>query len=171
MTVATELRFQRIQDSIATNPNFTFGGPRTLLAYVEGIIPTMFFVDGRFPDRQLDLSVARGFFQNSRMPKGFFRANQSFDIDTQELVEDANLMFNAHPIKPGRNEGAGNYIPDPGLPQFSNFCGIYTNFVNVTVRTLYPNPTGALREAVTTNLEFLASSVNGTCPPVILFGQ
>jgi hypothetical protein len=47
LTVAGELRIQRIQESIATNPEFSFVSPRYVTAYAESVFPINFFIDGR----------------------------------------------------------------------------------------------------------------------------
>ena len=65
-TVAGELRYQRIHDSIATNPEFSFVSPRYFTAYAESVFQFLFFVDGRVSDSQLNLTVARGFFRANR---------------------------------------------------------------------------------------------------------
>ena len=109
LNVAAELRFQRIQDSIATNPEFYFVSPRYFTAYGESVFPFLFFVDGRVSDGQLDLTVARGFFQNSTMPDGFFRAKRSID----EINDFIVIVFSAHPTQPGENQGdTNNYVFD-----------------------------------------------------------
>jgi hypothetical protein len=152
-TVGGEFKFQRIQDSIATNPNFTFLGLRPFTIYAEASFPVNFFIDGRQNDGQLNLTVARGFFQDMRMPDGFFRANGS-----QEATGAAQIAA-AHPVQPGRNVGAvNNYVVDPTAPTLNEFCLLYTDFVNQTVRSLYPNPTGVLRSSLETNLGFLFNS-------------
>ncbi|KAJ3570664.1 heme-thiolate peroxidase [Leucocoprinus birnbaumii] len=166
MTVAAEYRFHRIQESIATNPNFSFVSPRFFTAYAESVFPINFFIDGRQNDGQLDLDVARGFFQNMSMPKDFHRASKPVGADGLDLVAAA------HPIAPGANVGGvNNYIPDPTSANFSTFCLLYENFVNKTIFSLYPNPTGALRKALNTNLDFFFAPINGTCTQVFPYGK
>ena len=171
-TVAGELRFQRIQDSIATNPEFSFVSPRYFTAYGESVFPFLFFVDGRVSNGQLDLTVARGFFQNSSMPDGFFRANRS--IDFNEINDPISIVFGAHPIQPGKNQGGvNNYVVDPTSAGFNGDpCLLYINFVNETVRSLYPNPTGALRDALNFNLDIFHGSLQDpNCSQIFPFGQ
>ena len=171
LTVAAELRFQRIKESIATNPSFTFVSPRYMTSYAESVFPMLFFVDGRSSDKQLDLHVARGFYQNSQMPEGFFRANKSYGFSGDEdLGVDMQKVFQAHPIQPGRNQGVGNYVVDPSSPNLSETCLLYTKLVNVTLRSLYPNPTGALRTALNVNLDYLFSGLRN-CTQVFPFGR
>ena len=171
LNVAAELRFQRIQDSIATNPEFYFVSPRYFTAYGESVFPFLFFVDGRVSDGQLDLTVARGFFQNSSMPDGFFRANRSIGLD--ELGAPIAAVLEAHPIQPGRNQGGvNNYVFDPTSASFNTSgCLSYTNFVNQTVPSLYPNPTGALRDALNFNLDVFYSVQDPSCPQIFPFGR
>ena len=97
------------------------------------------------------MTNARGFFQNSQMPDGFFRAKKPFGLN--EIGAGINIVFEAHPIQPGTNQGVGNYVLDPASANLSEFCLLYTNFVNNTVRSLYPSPTGILREALNANLD------------------
>jgi unspecific peroxygenase len=168
ITVAGEYRFQRIQDSIATNPNFSFVSPRYFTAYAESFFPLVFFVDGRVSDMQLDMTTARSFFQNSRYPDGFFRANRSIGL------ADVNFdpIFAAHPVQPGANHGVGNYVLDPTSANLGQFCLLYTNFVNNTFRSLYPNPTGGVRTALNTNLDFFFTiAATRNCTQVFPFGR
>ncbi|KIJ44704.1 hypothetical protein M422DRAFT_252011 [Sphaerobolus stellatus SS14] len=58
LTSAAEYRCQRIQESIAHNPNFSFVSPRVIGAYAETAFP-LFFVDGRKADLHLPLDIAR----------------------------------------------------------------------------------------------------------------
>lgn len=167
LTVAGEHRFQRIKDSIATNPTFSFVAPRFFTAYAESVFPINFFIDGRQDDGQLDLTVARGFFQDMRMPDDFFRANGTKGADGIDAVAAA------HPVPPGANTGAINtFTPDPTSADFNTFCLLYVNFVNQTIKGLYPNPTGILRDALNINLNFLYQPIAGDdCPQVFPFGQ
>ena len=170
LTVAGEYRYHRIQESIATNPEFLFVAPRYITAYVEATFPFLFFVDGRVSDGQLDLTTARGFFQNSSMPDGFFRANRSIGLDA--IGDSLQAVVDAHPVQPGKNQGGVNsYVFDPTSASFStDSCLLYTNFVNQTVRSLYPNPTGALRDALNVNLNNFHIP-NAGCPQIFPFGQ
>jgi hypothetical protein len=170
-TVAGELRFQRIHDSIAINPEFSFVSPRYFTAYAESVFPFLFFVDGRVSDGQLNLTVARDFFQNASMPEGFFRPNRS--IGLVEINDPMTAVFNAHPIQPGKNQGVNNYVVDPTSASFtSDPCLLYSSFVNETVRSLYPNPDGALRDALNFNLNNLYSPIKDSgCPQLFPFGK
>ena len=170
--MAAELRHQRIQESITTNPSFSFISPRIFTAYAESALPFLFFTDGRDSNLQLSMASARGFFQNGRMPENFFRPNRS--IGFNEIVPFVNQIFSAHPISPGTNNGVGNYVLDPTSADFTQFCLLYTNFVNETVRSLYPSPTGILLDALKTNLDFLFQGIaTGTsgCTQVFPYGK
>lgn len=192
ISVAAEYRFQRILDSIGTNPNFSFISPRYFTAYAEATFPPRFFVDGRIQDGQLNLTNARRFFQNSEMPTDFFRRNGSYGL--AEVSPDIGTIFSAHPIAPGSNQGVGNYVIDPASANFSTvstsndgsrfffidpdrfhivqFCLLYTNFVNTTVRSLYPNPKGALRDALNANLNnFFQPMREANCTQIFPYGQ
>lgn len=117
ISAATEVRWARIQDSMARNPNFTFTTPRYFTAYAESVFPFRFFVDGRDTSASLNLTVARGFFENTQFPVDFHRRNGSYGL--QNIGPDLNTLSKAHPIAPGHNEGAGNYVLDPEDPGFS----------------------------------------------------
>jgi hypothetical protein len=97
------------------------------------------------------MADARGFFQNMMMPDGFFRAKQPFGL--ADIGEGIDIIFAAHPIQPGANQGVNNYVLDPASANLSEFCLLYTNFVNDTVRSLYPSPTGVLLDALNANLD------------------
>ena len=116
------------------------------------------------------MADARGFFQNMQMPNGFFRANHATGL--KEIESVVNDIFGAHPIPPGNNKGVGNYVPDPTSPNIDQFCLIYTNFVNQTVRSLYPSPTGVLLDALNTNLDFFFIPVaESGCNQVFPYGR
>ena len=176
LSVASELKFQRIQDSIATNPNFSFVAPRYIIAYGEAVVPIAMFVDGRQADGQLDMKTARSFFQNSRYPDNFFRAEGNYVNDI--LAIGSPTLLSAHPVKPGKNQGRLNsYIPDPHSADFASICKLYVNIINDEVKPLYPNPTGALRDAIKENIHSLylgftaAFGTNTTsCPEIFPYG-
>lgn len=120
LTAAAEVRWARLQDSRARNPAFTLTTPRFFTVYAESAFPVRFFVDGRAPATAPALAPAdaRGFFEATQFPAGFHRRNGSFGI--QDLAADINALAAAHPIAPGHNEGAGNYVLDPEDPGFSS---------------------------------------------------
>ncbi|KAJ3568217.1 heme-thiolate peroxidase [Leucocoprinus birnbaumii] len=170
LTVAGELRFHRIQQSIATNPQMTFLSPRYTNAYSESAFPINFFVDGRHYNGQLDTTAARSFFQNMRMPDGFHRAPAP--IGGEGFMQ----IGAAHPLKSGRNvKGVNSYKADPSQPKLGEFCKIYEDFVKNIVVTFYPKPTGDLKKALNINLGRLYDAltvVNGSkCPRLFPFGK
>lgn len=155
---------------MATNPEFSFVSPRYFTAFAESIFPLVFFVDGRASNFELNTTAARGFFQNNQMPDDFYRSNKSIDLN--DIGGGINLIFPTIPIQPGRNEGVGNYVLDPTSANFTQFCLLYTNFVNQTVRSLYPAPTGILRDALNANLDnFYSPLVSQGCPQFFPYGQ
>jgi len=170
LTAAAELRAQRIQQSIKTNPQFSFLSPRYFTAFAESIFPLVFFVDGRASNLSVPITNARGFFQNMEMPQDFFRANQSFGIDA--IGQGIGIIFQAHPIQPGANQGINNYVLNPASANLSEFCLLYTNFVNETVRSLYPAPTGVLLDALKGNLDNFYSGIkNQGCTQFFPYGK
>lgn len=101
---------------MAHNPTFDFTTPRYFASYAESAFPYNFFVDGRDQSRQLDLMAARSFFQYNRFPTDFHRRNGTYGLN--EVAVDIADLLAVHPIAPGHNEGAGNYVlnpEDPGL--------------------------------------------------------
>ncbi|KAJ3515821.1 heme-thiolate peroxidase [Agrocybe chaxingu] len=75
---------------------------------------------------------------------------------------------------PGRNTGQVNsYTFDPTSADFSDTCLLYENFVNKTVKELYPSPQGRLRKALLMNLDFFWRGVNITsgCAQVFPYGR
>ncbi|KIJ30597.1 hypothetical protein M422DRAFT_783938 [Sphaerobolus stellatus SS14] len=90
----TEIRHDRLVDSIKTNPEL--------------------FVDGRLNNRRLDLDIARGFFQTQKMPADFHRqpAPVSFEI-IEPLVSQ---IFNKFPFTSGAKHGKNSYITLPKIP-------------------------------------------------------
>ena len=168
MTVAGEYRFHRVQQSIAQNPHFSFTTARFLTGYRDIAFPTIFFVDGRKADGQLNLTDALGFFRDSRFPDDFHRIDGS---NTTALVNNgAEIIFNAHPIQPGGNNGTVNsFTVDTKSPTFDDPCGIYTSFVDIAV-SMYPNPQGVLRRNLKLNLGFLHQAFQG-CTQLFPYGQ
>ncbi|KIJ50106.1 hypothetical protein M422DRAFT_160051 [Sphaerobolus stellatus SS14] len=157
LTAAAEYRFHRIQESIATNPQFSLVAPRYFNAYGDPPVAPILFVDGRKADGRLNLEDALGFFRDMRMPDDFHRNDGS---KTGEMLNNAlSTIFAAHPVQPGANNGTVNsYTVDPTSATLNDRCKLYTNFVNVTVRNLYSNPTGILRENLNANLDFFFRS-------------
>jgi hypothetical protein len=103
-------------------------------------------------DQQLNMTDARSFFQGMQMPADFYRPNVSFGL--AEVGVGIAKVFAPHPIQPGTNNGVGNYTLDPTSANFNQSCTLYQNFVNRTVRSLYPNPTGVLLKALKANLDY-----------------
>ncbi|TFK18228.1 aromatic peroxygenase precursor [Coprinopsis marcescibilis] len=170
LTVAAELRFRRIQQSIATNPTFSMVGLRHITIYGEATFPVNFFVDGRRTGAQagqLSIPDATSFFRDMRFPRGFFRSA------TAGGATGADILFNAHPIQPGRNVGGvNNFVEDQSLGGILEPCRFYTQFVNTTIRGLYPRPTGVLRRNLIINAGFLYDALSPPdCPQVFPWGQ
>ncbi|TEB20542.1 hypothetical protein FA13DRAFT_1837000, partial [Coprinellus micaceus] len=148
-TVAAELRFARIQESIATNPQFDFTAPRYFTAYAEATFPYVFFGDGRVP-----LKPDGTFGQ--QVPEDYHRPA------TPSGPSGASALFEAHPVQPGKNaNGINSYTPDPDSADFSNFCLLYTSFASTIVQGLYPNPKGVLRRNLIINLQNLFDAMEG----------
>ncbi|TFK21675.1 aromatic peroxygenase precursor [Coprinopsis marcescibilis] len=169
-TVGGELRFHRIQQSIATNPQFSIRGFRHITAYGEAAFVANLFVDGRKTGanaHHLDMDSALNFFRDMRFPRGFFRPS------SPTAAEGADIIFAAHPTQPGRNNGAVNsFVVDTSMGGLTDPCTFYVQFVNTTVRALYPNPTGVLRRNLIINLGFFYDALAPpNCPQVFPYGQ
>ncbi|TFK21041.1 Cloroperoxidase [Coprinopsis marcescibilis] len=172
LTVAAELRFHRIQQGIATNPQFSIAGFRHLTAYAEVTFPANLFVDGRREGcmkGQLDMLSAERFFRDMRFPPGFFRPAKP------TATEGIDAVLAAHPVQPGANDGTSvdSFTVDESLGSLLDYCGFYTQFVNTTIRGLYPNPTGVLRKNLDMNLQFFFDSLSpgSNCTQVFPYGQ
>ena len=92
------------------------------------------------------------------------------------LTDPLRLMvtiFSAHPTEPGKNQGdINNYVFDTTSVSFTSACLLYYNFVNQTVRSLYPDPTGAFRDALNFGLNiFYGPLEDRNCMHVFPFGQ
>ncbi|GJJ14082.1 hypothetical protein Clacol_008339 [Clathrus columnatus] len=169
INAAAELRHQRLQESIQTNPQLVFVSPRILSAYSEAVFPTVFFVDGREDNGQLTLSAARDFFDMNIMPVGFHR--QPAAVSFPGIMPLVQTIFNKHPFTPGVNNGVNNFTLMPQTPDLFDFCGIYEDIVLRVLKIQYPNPTGQLKDALNKNLGFLFSAVEGqNCTQVFPFG-
>ncbi|KAJ2921746.1 heme-thiolate peroxidase, partial [Candolleomyces eurysporus] len=155
LTVAGELRFQRLQDSIATNPQFSFKNVRYFTGYGESAFPINFFVDGRKTDRKLDMASARSFFKDMRFPPDFHRPPKP--TSNEGIAE----IFAIHPFLPGGNVDGkvNNFMVDPTSADFTKPCVLYEDIVK-TVQGLYPNPRGVLKRNLIKNLGFLYSSLS-----------
>lgn len=147
VTSGGQLRALRIQQGIEQNPTFTFT-VRIFSAFSESALPPTVFVDGRNPNKQCSLSNAFDFFGLHMFPDDFFR--NPFPFTLKEVLVDMNTILDMHPILPGQNNGTAvnTYTEDPSLPTFNDLCGIYTGFLNGTIRTLYPNPTPFLKASL-----------------------
>ncbi|KAJ2935533.1 heme-thiolate peroxidase, partial [Candolleomyces eurysporus] len=154
LTVAGELRFQRLQDSIATNPQFSFKNVRFFGAYGESVLPLNFFVDGRRTEKRLDMASALSFFKDMKYPPDFFRS--PMPVSTQGIAE----IFAMHPFQPeGNADGkVNNFVVDPTSADFTKPCVLYDDILH-TVKTLYPNPTGVLRRNLIKNLRYFYTGV------------
>ncbi|KIJ40035.1 hypothetical protein M422DRAFT_174222 [Sphaerobolus stellatus SS14] len=158
INAAAELRYQRLQDSILTNPELVFNSPRIISAYSEAVFPTIFFVDGRLNNRQLTMDAARHFFDFQMMPADFHRQPAPVNFTMVDPLTKA--IFDKHPFSPGSNQGVNNFVLQPETPPLADFCGIYHDIALRVVPDQYPNPTGYLREALNKNLGFLFDAVN-----------
>jgi len=170
LTVAGYYRYQRLLDSMGTNPDFNFTLPRFATAYAEATFPSTMFISGLTEATgQLDLTDARGFFQDNRMPEGFYRRNGSFGFD--EVGAAIDVVQGPFPFPPGWNEGVGNFIIQENFPGGS-LCDIYQTFINETVLQLYPDPEGALLDALKENMQsFYLPMVDQNCTQLFPYGQ
>ncbi|TFK21070.1 Cloroperoxidase [Coprinopsis marcescibilis] len=175
-SVAAELRFQRIQQSIATNPEFDLRGFRHFTAFGETVFAVNMFTDGRKTGAeagQLDLKSARSFFRDGRYPRGFHRANKP------TAGEGVEIVLAAHPVAPGHNVGVNNYVEDRSRGSMTDFCTFYKFFINTQMKEMYPNPTGVLRRNLNLNLDFFYQSIPflydsfspPDCPQIFPYGR
>ncbi|KAJ2926139.1 heme-thiolate peroxidase, partial [Candolleomyces eurysporus] len=171
LTVAAEYRYHLIQQSIATNPNFSFVFPRYFTGYGESVLALNLFVDGRdnttvLGGRKLDMATALSFFRDSRFPPDFHRA--SSPTGSEGLRE----IMAAHPVRPGRNlDGKiNNYVVHEPSPSELGGCGLYNHFVEKVV-SLYPNPKGILRRNLIINLHYFYGMFKNSCEETFPYGR
>lgn len=132
MASAALHRHNRILDSIARNPEFSFVSPRFFTAYGEATFPLAFFVNNQSSDSSLSLGLddARSFFQNSKFPDNFWRRDGAYDVP--QVVDLSIQVYTPFPVLPGRNQGVGNYVID--LVDLASFAeGL--NFVSTWLST------------------------------------
>ncbi|KAH6905841.1 aromatic peroxygenase precursor [Coprinopsis sp. MPI-PUGE-AT-0042] len=171
-TVAGELRYHRIQESIATNPNFDIRGFRHTTLYGEAAFVSEFFVDGRKTGAeagQLDMVTAESFLKDGRFPVDFHRsAIPVAAVGTAQI-------FAAHPTEPGRNvNGVNTFEVDRSLGGLTDVCGFYNGFINDKVLRQYPNPTGLLRTNLNKYLDLFYVETGFSalgCEQLFPFGQ
>ena len=103
----------RVNDSIAHNPTFSFGTPRYLTAYAETAFPLAFFVSNQTANTTINATLddAWSFFEQHKYPDGFYRRQAPYDF--AEVRAMFKLIFNFVGVPPGRNEGVGNFVPNP----------------------------------------------------------
>ncbi|KAH6910883.1 Chloroperoxidase, partial [Coprinopsis sp. MPI-PUGE-AT-0042] len=171
-TVAGELRFHRIQQSISNNPEFEMLGFRHATAYGEAAFISAFFVDGRKTGAeagQLDMVTAEGFFKDGHFPEDFHRPAAPVDGSS------AASIFLAHPTQPGRNVNGINTLRfDNTLPSALSIPAASTKDLSIRrLCPLYPNPAGQLRKNLIKNLQIFYdnSGFDGTCDQVFPYGQ
>ncbi|KIJ41407.1 hypothetical protein M422DRAFT_226599 [Sphaerobolus stellatus SS14] len=171
VNAAAELRFQRLQNSIQTNPQLVFTSPRIISAYSEAVFPTIFFVDGRLNNGQLTIDAARHFFDFQMMPDDFHRQPAPVNFTMVDPLTKA--IFDKHPFSPGVNHGKNNFVLQPQTPPLADFCGIYEDIVLRVIPGQYPRPTGILRENINKNLGFFFGAVHAehNCTQVFPFGR
>ncbi|KAJ2930464.1 heme-thiolate peroxidase, partial [Candolleomyces eurysporus] len=171
LTVAGELRFQRLQDSIATNPQSSFKNVRYFTGYGESAFPINFFVDGRKTDRKIDMASARSFFKDMRFPPEFHRPSKP---TSNEGIAEILAM---HPfLSSGNVDGkVNNFMVDPTSADFTRPCVLYEDIGAKTVQGLYPNPTGVLKRNLIKNLGFqyssLSAALGAQCDQLFPYGQ
>ncbi|KIJ22762.1 hypothetical protein M422DRAFT_276766 [Sphaerobolus stellatus SS14] len=145
---ASELRHQRLQDSIQTSPQLVFIAPRILSTYSEATLPC----SSSLMDVQTTVSSAL-----TRFP---------------QISPLSQQIFDKHPFTSGVNQGVNNFVLMPNTPALTDFCGIYKDLVNRVIASQHPNPTGALKKVLNKNLTFLfdGAKVNHNCTQEFPFG-
>ncbi|KAG6373771.1 heme-thiolate peroxidase [Boletus reticuloceps] len=159
----------RINDSIARNPEFSFGTPRFLGGMAETAYFLAMFVNNQTADnaKPLTLKDARSFFEFHRFPDGFYRRHGPFgfplvDSFTRQIIAMVGRQ-------PGNNNGVNNYVVDTKDP--ATFCYLYQKQVNLTA-TLYPNPTPELKTAIKQNLVTYYDALGDlTCQEYFPYGR
>ncbi len=118
---ASRTRSPPTRSSASYRPDFT-------RPYAESVYPVAFFIDGRQTNGQLDLNVARGFFETNTFPPNFFRSGVSSGL--REIAVGIQEVFVPPPIAPGGNNGTVNsYTPNLNSADFSNFLQAFTQIL------------------------------------------
>ncbi|TFK17846.1 hypothetical protein FA15DRAFT_661152 [Coprinopsis marcescibilis] len=172
LTVARELRYHRIKQTIDTNPTFELLGHHHFTAFSEAVFPTSIFVDGRVSGplaAHLDMKAGESFFMNMRYPWSFFRASKPGTADAESIPaplgsDPMRLGFQA-----GRNvNGVKSFEVDESQGSLLSICTFYKFFVGKRLQGLYPNPTGVLWRNLNLNLQ-LSDQIN--CTQVFPYGR
>ncbi|TFK18472.1 Cloroperoxidase [Coprinopsis marcescibilis] len=177
LTVAHELRYHRIQQSINSNPTFNFLGPRQITAFGESAFPILMFVDGRTTGAlagHLSMSAAESFFKDGRYPPNFFRAANPGGAFNPEVLTIVGTNSSRPGFQPGRNaNGVNTFVVDDTQGGLSDICRFYEVLVGTRVKALYPNPTGVLRSNLNLNLQFLFDSLPAAlnCRQIFPYGS
>ncbi|KIJ48874.1 hypothetical protein M422DRAFT_247239 [Sphaerobolus stellatus SS14] len=170
INASAELRNQRLQSSIKTNPKLVYASLRILSAYSEAVFLTIFFVDGRLNNSQLTIDAARHFFDLQHMPDDFHRqpAPENFSI-IEPLVRE---IFNKHSFIQGISHGKNIFVLLPNTPGLSEFCGKYEDIEVRVVPGQYPRPNGALKTVLNKSVDFLfdAFSDEHNCTQFFRYG-
>ncbi|KIJ48572.1 hypothetical protein M422DRAFT_247419 [Sphaerobolus stellatus SS14] len=172
LTAAAEIRNDRLQDSIKTNPELVFTSPRTLSPYSEAVFPTIFFFDGRLNNNQLSIDAARHFFDLQQIPADFHRQPAPVNFTIVEPLVRA--MFSKYPLVPGVKHGKNSYVQLPKTSALSDFCGIYEDIALRVVKEQCPHSTGEFRSALNKNLGFFFDAVvteHSRCTQVYPYGR
>ncbi|KAN0092965.1 heme-thiolate peroxidase [Tylopilus felleus] len=159
----------RINDSITRNPTFSFDTPRYLTAYAETTFPLAFFVSNQTANTTLNATIdnARSFFDYHMYPDGFNRRQGPYDFPQVSTMFD--MIFELVGFPPGRNEGAGNFVPNP--EDDGSTCYAYHRQLNLTAQ-LYPNPTPELETAIKANfVTFYKTLEDPTCEQIFPYGR
>ncbi|KAG9313426.1 heme-thiolate peroxidase [Chiua virens] len=162
-------KYQRINNSMETNPTFSFDTPRFLTAYAETTFPLAFFVSEQTVNTTLNVTLenARSFFQDHKYPDGFYRRQGPYDFNEVNVM--FNKIFSLIGVLPGHNEGVGNYVRNPD--DNGSTCYAYQRQLNLTAQ-LYPNPTPELETAIKANfVTFYQTLEDPTCEQLYPYGQ
>ncbi|KAF9518127.1 hypothetical protein BS47DRAFT_376697 [Hydnum rufescens UP504] len=139
--VAAQLRWIRTQYSIARNPSFQFLNPRIDTCICRVRLPHQFFVSGHLDTTNLDLDVARGFYQYGRFLPGFYRREGAFGI-----LGNAGLAGDIWFRRIRSPEGVGNYGLSPedlglhaGVRYSCSHCGLVV-CTRLVCSYIFPQP-------------------------------
>ncbi|KAL9940588.1 hypothetical protein V8E36_000076 [Tilletia maclaganii] len=168
-----EYRFQRYQDSKASNPYFSFVFPRFFSSYGEAAL-----VLNAFPSAaknttgvSTDADDLVAFFQNERFPDEWYRRAQPFGLE--DFGTSLSAVLKAKPVQPGQNVGKGNFVPyatnltASTLTPQNVVCSLYAFLVQSFAPALLRNLTDDVFNVVDALLGEVVSPLKNTfnCKP------
>ncbi|KAG6915425.1 hypothetical protein DXG01_011574 [Tephrocybe rancida] len=146
-------KFNRFQESQASNVKMQYHIGRLFLSYAETGIVLKIFANGT--DGTLSVPTLTSILRDQRFPDGWFR--RSSPATFKDIVASTLAVFLSRPVLPGANSPSGIYIPDISIP---GFCAFYANLASDNLPGALLNTTGVLKD----NVDFLLKAIHNIFP-------